>query len=493
MKILCRLLLAAGLLLSGSVTAQNWRPFRPGLIYTYQSADHSMRYLTRLDSAFKEATDSVYQFRRLMRPEDVRSSEATSYYATPNGLLAARLVVQPGTSAFRLIRLADRQTAALDLLIRPQTRENGSWQASREPDLQATITSRSRELVFGVLDSVLTVRLSSGAELRLSKAHGLLEGPLGLETEPTTALVLQAAIAPHPWAEADMYPTRALNWQVGDEFGSRTFYLYGLPCQTTYTLRRITARTQTADTLAYELLEQSITRQTGPCSIAPPSAVYSAVRKARWAVSLRTGEWQGAHFPSLSLLTWEYEPRAGSIENLASVAPVAMPRQLTQEYGLTNGWLISYALLFPDTRRPGFYKTGLDLLGLRTTLAAPFGAVSTPQEELRYYRRCTAGGSCQEWGEKQEFYLLLPTAIARQQPASYIYPNPAANQAILSWNSAGPSGAICLLDAMGRVVHRQAIKSGQNVLSLQGLQAGVYMVEIRSPTAPIQRLRLLHE
>ena len=83
----------------GASAQQAWRPFRPGLIYTFVTAPVGNAtpnaFLLRLDSAYRSATgDSVWAFNRLLRPGDgsvLAAYNSLSVRKSRNNLFGARL------------------------------------------------------------------------------------------------------------------------------------------------------------------------------------------------------------------------------------------------------------------------------------------------------------------------------------------------------------------------------------------------------------------
>ena len=141
----------------GQATA--WRPFRPGMVYTFaQTASPTTLHTLRVDSAYATAGgDSVYTFNRLLR--QIPGTNFL-YRKSRNNLLGARLRWQPGTANFYLEANAEPAigaATATTLLLRPRVAVGSTWVASTAPALTATLSSRSYGLLGSTPDSLVTI------------------------------------------------------------------------------------------------------------------------------------------------------------------------------------------------------------------------------------------------------------------------------------------------------------------------------------------------
>jgi hypothetical protein len=66
-----------------------------------------------------------------------------------------------------------------------------------------------------------------------------------------------------------------------------------------------------------------------------------------------------------------------------------------------------------------------------------------------------------------------------------VYPNPAVDELIIE--GAPVVGEVQLVDLLGRIVHKEALKTGQTRISLAGLPKGVYMLNIGGEWVRISR------
>ena len=227
-----RPLLAALLLFTGlGAHAQAWRPFRPGLIYTYEVPGVSSTgrfatlgaYTLRLDSAYVTAAgDSAWAFNRVMRETSgyvPGNSNAVRFRKSRNNLFGQRLVWQPGSWEYTLETITEGATqAGATLRLRPRAAVASTWVANASLGINATLTSRGLQTVSGQPDTVATITLSTGPVVRLSRRFGLLEGPqwLALSGTPPQWIATQL---PTSLAQSPYSPLHLFDMQPGDEIG----------------------------------------------------------------------------------------------------------------------------------------------------------------------------------------------------------------------------------------------------------------------------------
>ncbi|MEJ7658434.1 MAG: hypothetical protein WKG07_01800 [Hymenobacter sp.] len=231
-------------------TGRPWRGGRSGRALFTASQPAALPPTTvhtlRVDSAYATpAGDSVYAFNRLLRP---LTSSPYPLAKSRNNLLGARLRWHPGTADYYLEANAEPvlggPTAPVALLLRPRAAVGSTWAATSspaQPALTATLTSRAAGPAGATLDSVATITLSNGQVLRLSRLHGLLQGP------PWLALPASGPLPPpgnntarrsRAWVFYDPRILLALN--AGDEVGYELSpsVFAALQCEHGYRLRR---------------------------------------------------------------------------------------------------------------------------------------------------------------------------------------------------------------------------------------------------------------
>ncbi|GAA3987511.1 hypothetical protein GCM10022407_35240 [Hymenobacter antarcticus] len=454
----------------------------------------------RLDSAYTTAAgDSAWAFNWLVRTSDGREQSINPYgiyRKSRNNLFGARLTWQHAPAAFILENLAEGSAqAAVVLQLRPQAAVGSTWAASTSPALTATLTSRTRQQVGTMLDSVAVITLSSGQVVRLSRTYGLLEAPQWLAATSTAPQWTQALL-PMTLAQSAYNSTRLFSLLPGDEMGYLTqpFTISPFPAPESHTLRRILTRQQTADSLVFTFQEQTRTQHFGTPGGPPAGFQISPVWVRRWAFSLRTGK--SLQFPALALLTGEY----ASISSVAFRVPMLVGRGLIMNAAgsgcIPSGLSVSFIGVFPGFNAPpGSFSTGIDI-GWRQefSVGLGLGEVATFDSQLVYYRRSV--GTPLTCGSFAGFVNLLPTRAAQAAALATLHPNPAPDQATLTLAQPARAGhTLRLTDALGRTVWQAALPAGATTLAvpLAGQPAGLYLLHLSAPDGTAAAWKLNHE
>ncbi len=493
------------LLLSWSLSAhaqQAWRPFRPGLIYTFSapttSTSVAYAYTLRLDSAYVTAAgDSAWAFNRVLRDATGKlpgDNSASTFRKSRNNLFGQRLLWQPGSAEFTLETLTEgtAQTGAA-LRLRPRAAVGSTWLASG-PSIMATLSSRGPQTVNGQPDTVAVITLSTGPVVRLSRRFGLLEGPQWLALG-NGAMQWSATQVPQTLAQSPYYPATLFGLVPGDELGYEwSPFNYGsFPCEEGVVLRRITARQLTPDSLVILYKEQRRGQRYGyPGCGGPGGAFTDPVASLRWAFSVRTGK--SPQFTSLPLLTGEYGS-AYPMQTQALVMGKGLMGSASSGAACQTPMRIVYQRVYQSNILPGQYRPGLDVLGWQQAFAVADPVVTGPSGVgdvwtydigLRYVRRTLPSGLIYSCGNPLNFSGLLPTRAAQAAATATLAPNPAAETATLTLaQPACPGTRLMLRDALGRTVWTAPVPAGQSVLpvSLAGRPAGLYVLHLSGPDA----------
>ncbi len=499
-------LLAALLLLAapGARAQQAWRPFRPGLVYTYAAApvsSGSEYHTLRVDSAYATTGgDSVYAFNRRLRAAPPASGLTNAMARSRNNLFGATLRWRPGQAGYVLEALAQPGVqAAVSLTLFPRAAVGSTWVASSQPTQTATLVSRSWQTVSpGVQDTVAVISLAGATPqtLRLSRRYGLLAGPQWLGG--ATGAPLEQALLPAPYAQSLYNPLRFFDVEPGDEFGyDEVDVMAVVQCFDNKILRRVIGRRLTSDSLVITFLEQrrsELYHYPGPCN-GPAMLTVSPIATKRWALSLTGNQWQPAawlvQLSVLRLLTGEYvvNPTGGFLYLLAG-APIGAASSRCSSVG--RG--LSYRPYYTAPGGGNAYVLGLDNMGWQYAFAP--GLTSTSEVNYQQiYSRKTAGGVTTVCGSPLAFVNLLPTRAAQAAATATLAPNPAADAATLTLaQPAHPGTRLVLRDALGRTVWTAPVPAGQSVLPvpLAGRPAGLYVLHLSGPDATAS-WKLLHE
>ncbi|HEX8329846.1 MAG TPA: T9SS type A sorting domain-containing protein [Hymenobacter sp.] len=498
----------------GATAQQPWRPFRPGLIYSYDLRDGSgLMHTLRVDSAYQTSTgDSVYAFNRLMRRLGSAAPGGRGIYVkSRNNLFGARVRWTPGQSfyVFESDTQPNVQNAA-SLRIYPLVAVGQTWAASTSPLLTGILRTRNWQAVRpGVQDSVATVEVYSGTATTgsplisfvVSRAHGLIEASpwLGNAVVGTPASAPLVGALPVPLLQSPYSPLALFTMQPGDELGYfyEPFSYFNGACTQAYTLRRILTRQQRADSLVFTYREQVKDKSlySGPNCNPVPSVSVRPVSTGRLAFSLATG--RSAAYPALPLLTGEY----ASVGSGSPQPPQLMGLGIAPASGgscLASGSVLRYQRVYYQTGFGGAptYATGLDALAWWQSFTPNpgMGDVGTYQTNLIYYRRST--GTPLVCGSFVEFADLLPTRAAQAAALATLHPNPAAESATLTLTRpAGPGQTLRLADALGRTVWRTSVSAGQTAVAvpLAGRPTGLYLLHLTGTEGTAATWKLHHE
>lgn len=511
-----QLLLAALFLLFsvGAEAQQAWRPFRPGMIYSYKASSgptSNLIYTLRVDSAYATASgDSVYAFNRLLRPATTTTFPHGSV-KSQNNLFGALLRWRPGQSSFILESQAQANVqAAVSLELSPRAAVGSTWSAGTQPQSTATLVSRGWQTIStGVQDTVSVISIASAGAtttLRLSRLHGLLAGPQWLGG--ATGSQLEQAVLPARFENSLYSPLRFFDVQPGDEFGYQEYDIGMNPiqCSDRRMLRRILSKRLTSDSLIVTYQEQSRYENfgyTGYCT-APASVTYSPIEVKRWRLALAGNQWEPtapvAQFAALRLLTGEYKLTTGPTTGGTTTLLVGAPIDYTSYTGCPTGTAQQVSnmpyYLQPSGSVPT-YKTGLDYAAWRYTFGP--GLTSTFEGftfmgQLYYHKN--VNGTIQTCGSPQLFVNLLATHAARAAEVATLAPNPAAETATLTLaRPAGPGVVLHLTDALGRLVWSAPVAAGETVLHvpLAGQPAGLYLLRLSGSGAAGATWKLLHQ
>ncbi len=154
-----------GLLIAFTIHAQNWSPILTSQKMNYQHSDSA--YITNtiwVDSVEIDNNDSLFYLNRIVKdvpdnPEIVLRNQAQ--------FLSKTLIKQEGG-----VYLC---TDPFDYLLLTKAGSGDTWNFTNS--ISAEVTNITQDDVFGIQDSVKTISLSDGNEIRLSKNFGIIKFP----------------------------------------------------------------------------------------------------------------------------------------------------------------------------------------------------------------------------------------------------------------------------------------------------------------------------
>lgn len=501
-----RPLLAALFLFTGlDASAQAWRPFQPGLIYSFAAtpvATGSDYYTFQVDSAYVTASgDSVYAFNRRLRNGPVTSGQP-GVVKSRNNLFGALLRWHPGQASYTLEALAQAGVQnPVSLTLFPRAAVGSTWSAATQPAQTATLVGRGLQTLSpGVQDTVAVINItgSPALTLRLSRRYGLLEGPQWLGG--ATGAQLEQAMLPARFAQSLYSPTRLFDVQPGDEFGyDEVDIMATIQCFNSKTLRRVIGRRLTNDSLIITYLEQNRYERyayQGFCN-GPAVVNIAPISTKRWSLSLAGNQWQPTgdmlQLGALRLLTGEYVtgPLPGFPYLLAGL-PIASTSISSCS---PTGRSVSFVPYYPVLGASSTYARGLDNMAWQYSFGPGLGITFELDYGLIYYRK-TVGGVTTTCGSPLSFVNLLPTRAAQAASVATLYPNPAPEAATLTLATPARSGSVLqLTDALGRIVWSTTVPTGQTdvTVPLAGQPAGLYLLRLNNTEGTSATWKLNHE
>jgi hypothetical protein len=507
---LAALLLTSALANPAAAQTTVWRPFRTGLIYSYsdpQSTSFKLHSF-RVDSSYATpAGDSVYAFNRLLRQ---LPNTASAYYRSRNNLFGAHLRWRPGTAEYYLEANAETVNGtaltplAISLRLLPKAAVGSTWQASTQPALTATLSSRGLGTGTAATDTVATITLSNGQVVKIGRQSGLIQGPQWLDIANQSSPQWQAYYEPQTMLQSPYSPLSLFRMLPGDRLGYELTPIMTNPfgCYEGHTLREFTTNPGAPDSLIVTFRQQRQYQTFAYPNCGSASNTIYPVENGRWALSLRTGK--SPQFTALGLLTGEYRVYPGMPNTLemsmgiattgtASACTSAIELRFQRVYTGLNGVF-------------GIYYPGIDYLGWQQVFAGPdlnamlaYGAgdLQTHETRLVYIRRVVPGvGTYNSCGNVSSFATLLGSRAAQAAAMASLAPNPATDQATLTLAQPLPKAAtLTLTDALGRRVWQGPVGAGQAAATvpLAGQPAGLYLVQLQSSDAAPLTWKLTHE
>jgi Secretion system C-terminal sorting domain len=484
-----RLLLLPASLLALTAQAQNYRPFRPGLLYQLGTAAGDTTIGLRLEKAgYLLGLDSAYAFNTRLAPAPGGQAAGCAGYQFYNGAAgpfgAEMRIRTVGGRPEYWFYPANTATGGV-FVLKPGAPLNQAWSAA--PSLTARVTARGVMPVLGQPDSVVTITFDNGRTLRLSKQWGFVDGSalhdylagrssmrqLTLTGLPTKRLgqVRLGALAMYDFQPGEVfwYSYSSFNGQGPWPPGPGTQYGDSIISRT---------NSRNGDTITYRI------------------ARGTADRQVPWTV--RTLVVTDADQPELLLPTGRYQPASATATNgnwTLDMAPLAtyyngrgllkIRRRYRHCIGGSRMW-VTTAPVESDANYdfvPGLGKVR-DYEGLGW---APHYVSTT----LIGYRKrgiptpANPAPAPEQWGTVPRFGgPLLRAADYRPAVSTAAFPNPFERELTVRFESQRAQPVTLeLRNALGQLVHAQttAVAAGTPQLTLQlpALPAGLYTLQLR--------------
>ncbi|KAA9333138.1 T9SS type A sorting domain-containing protein [Hymenobacter busanensis] len=487
-------LLAVLALASITAQAQQFRPFRTGTAhqFTETSAADTIHTL-RLESAALVGSDSVFRFNGRVVP--VRRVLGTTCYLThvqrPDNLFGATLTKRAAGTEY-VLTAANGRTFTL----RPRAALGQPW-AATSTGLTAHVTARAIDNVLGLPDSVVTIALSDGKTLRLSKHYGLVSGPaLGAYLNGRHAarqLTLSALPGLRLGAEKTGAPA-VYDFQPSDVFlrySKQEGSLSNL-CSESWVRDSVLTRalSRTGDTITYRIWSRKLTRTYGspgaPAGFCQGSA--GTVLEPARTTELQVTRSQQAGAPATLTNT-----TVGNIVPNGFVAVGFGARRTPNYYGRATQSLVDRQVCgvqtgdsvrladIIDNGREQRYTAGLGLVFLSN-----WGIYSTLTTTLLGYRKVnlpTSTGT-EVWGVLTTFPQILKAADYRPAASTAAFPNPFTSDLTVRFDAQrSQQTQVQLYNSLGQLVHETSrpVAAGvqQFILAVPTVPAGLYSLHLQ--------------
>ncbi len=158
---------------SNVLFAQDYNPLRKGLTYQYATANRDTLITLRVDSVYAVGPDSIFELDKKYLGNGSYSGPLP-WESKVTNILGKKIIKSP-KGVYSFITSDDT------LLLMTASPVNTSWVFSKKRNLQATVISKSYENILGVMDSLVTIGLSNGKEIKISKSLGLVSTTISFE------------------------------------------------------------------------------------------------------------------------------------------------------------------------------------------------------------------------------------------------------------------------------------------------------------------------
>ncbi|GAB3586383.1 hypothetical protein [Hymenobacter daeguensis] len=470
------------------VRGQYFSPFRPGVPAQYTTAAGDTASVLQLNKRLQyvpgigsiSGHDSLYSFAPRMKAKRTGAT-GCDFNRYGGGVFGDAMSIDYPNSHKANYRLYGNYNAGfqdydVELLLLPYAPLNRVWNATYQHTAQ--VISRTVQSVLGVPDSVVTIAFSGGQQLRLSKFHGLVDGPaLAYFTgvnRPARPFTLTALPRQHLGQPA-MGALAMYDFRPGDRLVYQYVYLSipnpSGPPNSNYLysdsiLSRVNSRTN--DTVTYRILRFS--QQGNVTNVRTERYTYAGTPLGTRPSQLAVRTTQG-------FSSWVLLPDAVRSSSYSSSR--YLQRTINVSWcNITAFDTLGVAKLNVDHNSGTDYATGLGHVRIFMTDVLNGSNSST---ELVGYRKGT-----EMWGNLPRMaFATLATGASRPATTTAAFPNPFTSDLAVAFVLARPQAVrMVLRDALGRVVLEQTATmqpAGSRQLSLATakLPAGSYTLHLR--------------
>ncbi|WP_028978844.1 T9SS type A sorting domain-containing protein [Sporocytophaga myxococcoides] len=446
------------LCLSLGLVAQDYSPLRKGVTYQYATTNRDTLFTLRIDSAYAVGSDSIFEL-------DKKYIGCVNDECISN--ILGRKIIKSPDKVFSFITLS-KDTLVLKL----NESLNTSWIFSKRRNLEATIFSKSYEKVFDLMDSLITIRLSNGKEIKISKSYGLYstESPFeyiapisGVNTVNFFSYKLDAI---RELKLGNYFATleNIYNFEVGDKWGQLE--------EAAEWPRPIM---EPREKIYYKVLNKWLIEGTTSYDY----KIQRIKKSYNWDVTIDT----------LSLERYRmetYDYNSGIFDRLTYEYNYGLNEVHYENYityidhdSLKVQSIVNFESSFYHVYSPG--------IGLVSYYDANWGGGPNEYKmtTVCYKKGDKVFGNCDEW-----LAIILDTKHAMIDSKIEILPNP-ASEFINIENAI--SADYELINCYGSVVFKGIIETDQEVISVNSLEEGLYYLKLESlGSSIVRKIVVLH-
>ncbi len=456
-----------------AVQAQNYQPFRKGLIYQYFSRDSL--YSMQIDTAKVVGGDSVFVFNATAQKGIIPTVPTAcpinnkTYFVQPNNQFGQWLKkLANGDYVFH-------GSQGQNFLLKTQVPPNSTWTFNNNTGISVTLVSKVPENFGGITENVITYSLSNGSIIKLSENHGIIQAPNFMSLIANSGFKARNLLfykLPEPNSTSQPLIFRIYDFQPGDKFSYFTnTSSVGFSTVHEWDQYEVLTRRNSIynDSIYYTWRHSKLARTM---FMGITSNVLSAPVIESFTVSVYD------FFPG-DLLTNGFAENGSSFWNKGYVKTFGAKsvKYNNRERGTFTDLDFNAAC---STFNEGLHSIHISefSIGLGKTAEVTVDAGPTVIRELQAYQKGTETyGVWPNLGQ-----LMVIEEVDSSKPFT-IYPNPFATDASIIFNSnlKGKEALITITDSQGKEVYKKrlpAISNQANRLFLPKLAKGLYLLQI---------------
>jgi len=462
--------------------AQNWAPLNKNEKFNYRlTGAKTVSAQIKVDSAKLVNGDSVYYLNRIAK---INCDSCFEGYSITSNLpqFLQKQVTLKGNGVYNF-------TDTLNLALYALCPLNYSWLYDTTNGISAQMTDLDTDIIFGTVDSIRTIQLSTGDTIILSKSYGIIRYPYkyGVVDSFYTLTGIEGLNVGEKLPNfKDMF-----NWNVGDIFEYSYYFSYSesLGGATYNGTMKLTVKSkyQNGDTLKYEvsqlsgLLLTGLGRPTYTSKIVTDTLVFiDSVNHFANNYPNQLSDSNGYkfkdYFSSGGISTPGYT-YFGSDSTGKTTIQLYQPT--VYDTLITERVAYSYINVVPPNT--GTYTQGLGITAYNFCNdydASIYGYGYTEAWGMTAYRKGN-----DTVGTLTPDSVLQATATTAPQPQQQakVYPNPANNYITVALKDIQQS-TITLNNLQGQLIKKENTNSNLTTIDISELPAGMYLLSITTET-----------